>query len=1028
MEISRHTLSLLFISLIAGSLSLASMQVHAHANDIDREDNHGEIADDNIHANEFQQFIRGTVTDADTGEPIPGANIYIVQLETGAATDVDGEYEIAVDEPGSYNLVATFVGYERYETIIEISEGSSLTQNIEMAQVGIIGEDIVVVGYGVQRRSDLTGSVSSVSASKINEVSITSLESGLQGHSAGLYVAQGGNKPNSGAEIRIRGNRSITADNDPLFVVDGIPISGGIADINPRDIQSVEVLKDASATAIYGARGSNGVIIVTTQRGYDGDITLTYDGSVGFSQNTKRVNMMNGEEWAELRREAFRAAGNPTPDAELFHPTELEQIQNGTWTDYQDMLLESGLRQQHQLGISGGSQRARYYISFGGLNHSGILAPEQFQRYNTRLNIDIDVTDRIRIGTSTMGVFSIQDGGNRNFYNEAIQNTPLSQPYDENGELRLEPKPDAQRTNPLLEVLPETYVDEVKTQRILSNIYAEFQQSENLNFRINFSPDLRTVQDNRFQAVRSRARQGGPAAAQLYGDDSFEYTWENIVNYQQTLAESHTINLTGLFSVQEYQLEESGVEVRGIPLTDMRHHNLGAAEELLGAESDFEKWALISYMARVNYNYDQRYLLTVTGRVDGSSRFGAENQYGFFPSVALAWNIANESFFEPTYLLNDLRLRLSWGKAGQTGIDPYRTQGLAERTAFNFGDTPAFGFKPSQIRNDELKWETTTSLNMGLQIDMFDSRVSAEFDVYRQTTEDLLLERAIPTTSGFNSVLENVGSTQNTGFEAALNTINIASEGIGGFQWTSSLNFAYNKEEIVELFGGAEDDVGNEWFIGQPIDIHYDHEKIGIWQSDEASQAAVYGQLPGEIKVRDVDGDGTIGGDDRVILGQQQPKWQGGFGNQFSYRNFDLNVFVVARLGSMISSGIHVGGSSPMTGRYNNFRVDYWTPDNPTNEAPQPRADLENPIWSSTRQYFNGDFLRFRNIGLSYSLPADVVQNVIGARALRISVNAENPFIIAPYVQKHGGVDPETSTSSNTPSYWTLQFGINLTL
>lgn len=1030
METKIQNIILVFAFWITGAFLLSPTSALALGNTIDGAG--ANYITDNGSASsisdELQQTISGTVTNENTGEPIPGVNIFIPQLQTGSATDLEGNFEIQIDEPGDYTLVATYVGYERYETTFSISGDETITLDIELTQVGVMGDDLVVVGYGAQRRSDMTGSVSTVSSDEINSTSITSLESGMQGRSAGVYVSQGGNKPGSGASIRIRGNRSVTASNEPLFVVDGVPISGGIADINPRDIESIEVLKDASATAIYGARGSNGVIIVTTQRGFDGDISVTYDGSVGFSEKTRRINMMNGEEWAELRREAFRAAGNPTPDNELFHPTEFEQLQNGTWTDYQDMLTKRGVRQQHQLGIAGGSENARYYVSFGGLDHSGILDPENFQRYNTRLNIDLDITDKIRIGTSTLGVYSIEDGGNRNFFTEAIQNTPLTQPYDENGELRLEPKPDAQRTNPLLEVLPETYDDEVKTQRILSNIYVEYLHNDNLDFRINFSPDLRTEQDNQFQAVRSRAIQGGPAAAQLGKIDRFEYTWENIVNYQQTLAQNHTIGLTGLFSVQEFQEEESGVDVRGIPLTNMRYHNLGAAEELLGANSNFEKWSLVSYMARANYNFASRYLLTVTGRVDGSSRFGAENQYGFFPSVALAWNVSNESFFTPSPLLNDLRVRLSWGKAGQTGIDPYRTQGLASRTAFNFGDTPAFGFRPDQIRNDELKWETTTSINLGVQWEMFDSRIVAEVDAYRQNTEDLLLERAIPTTSGFNSVLENVGSTRNTGFEASLNTVNVASGEFGGFQWNTNFNIAYNNEEIVELFGGAEDDVGNQWFIGAPIDVFYDHEKIGIWQQDEAAEAAQFGQKPGEIKVRDVDGDGSITGDDRVILGQQQPKWQGGLGNQFSYRNFDLSVFLVGRFGNTIYSGIHTGGTSAMTGRYNNFKVDYWTPDNPTNEAPQPRADLENPIWSSTRAYLSGNFVRVRNIGLSYSLPANTVQSVLGMQSLKFSVNAENPYIYAPYVRNHGGVDPETSTGTNTPSQWTLQFGINLTL
>ena len=1012
-----------------------STQLSAYASDKNPAENRG-IESSTTVSNELQQSVSGTVTDAETGEPIPGANIYIDQLQTGSATDLEGRYEIQISEPGSYTLVATFVGYERYETTIDISGEGSLTHNIELAQTSILGEDIVVVGYGVQRRSDLTGSISSVSGDRLNEVSVSSLESALQGRSAGVYVDQGGNKPGDGASIRIRGNRSITANNDPLFVVDGVPVSGGIRDLNPQDVESIEILKDASATAIYGARGSNGVVLVTTKRGYDGDVSVRYDGSVGFSDMLRRVPMMNGEQWADVRREAFRAAGNPTPDESLFHPTELEQIQNGTWTDYQDMITQRGIRQEHQLGISGGNSSTRYHVSFGALDHNGILAPENFQRYNTRLNLDIDISDQFRIGTSTLGSYSIQDGSTVNFYQEAVMNTPLTQPYDENGQLRLEPKPDAQRTNPLLEVLPESYVDEQKIQRILSNIYAEYQPTDNLNFRVNFSPDFRSIRDNRFQAPRSRSRQGGPAAAQIRNIDTFEYTWENLVNWQEDLAEDHSKNMTGLFSIQEFRREsptrnnngsyEPSVSVRGIPLNDMRQHNLGAAEEILSVSSEFSKWTLVSYMARANYNFADRYLITATGRMDGSSRFGSENQWGFFPSVAFAWNISNESFFNGGDLLNNLRLRLSWGQTGQTGIQPYQTQGLAERTAFNFGDTPAFGFKPSQIRNNNLKWETTTSTNLGLQFDMFSSRITGEVDLYSQNTSDLLLQRAIPTTSGYNSVLENVGKTRNSGIEASLTTRNIQSGGINGWQWTTNFSVAYNKEEIVELFGGEEDDVGNEWFIGQPVNVYYDWEKIGIWQLDEADEAAQYGQRPGEIKVRDVVDPGSITGDDRVILGQEYPKWQGGIGNQISYKGFDLSVFAVFRLGTTIESSIHRDGSNQLAGRYNNVNVDYWTPDNPTNAYPQPRADLERPVYNTTLSYFDGDFLRIRHITLGYNLPADLVQNIMGANTLRLSVRAENPFIFAPYVQEHNGVDPETASGTGTPSWWSLQFGLQL--
>ncbi|MEX2397374.1 MAG: SusC/RagA family TonB-linked outer membrane protein, partial [Balneolales bacterium] len=804
----------------------------------------------------YGQEIQGKVTDQESGEELAGLNIIVKGTNIGTATNLEGDFQLDVPSLDE-TLVLSYLGYLTQEVSID----GRTEINVSMVPSTIGGEELIVVGYGEQRRSDMTGAISSISSDEINEVGISSISQGMQGRSAGVYVNQSGNKPGQGASVRIRGNRSINAGNDPLFVVDGIPISGGLRDISPSDVQSIEVLKDASATAIYGARGSNGVVIVTTKRGHDGATSVTYDGSVGFSQMLQQVPKMNGEQFAEVRREAYRAAGDPRSDENLFHSTELEQLRNGTWTNYQDLITQRGLRQQHQLGISGGSDNSKYHVSFGGLDQGGILDPENFTRYNTRINIDLDITDRIRIGTSTLGSYSIQNGGNRNFYTEAVQNTPLTQPYDENGNLPLQPKPDAQRSNPLIEVLPETYVDEDKIQRLLSNIYAEFDITENFNYRMNLSPDIRSHKRNGYQAVRSRQNLGGPATAQYDNWDTFEYTWENIVNYQESFDDVHTVNLTGLFSIQDYQQETSASSVRGIPLEDMKHHNFGAAEEILSSESGFSRWSLVSYMGRANYNYDQRYLITATGRLDGSSRFGSENKWGFFPSLAFAWNIFNESFIEPGETINDLRLRLSWGQTGQTGIDPYQTQGLAQRTAYNFGDNSAFGFKPNQIRNDDLKWETTTSWNAGLQFDLFSSRIVTEVEVYRANTQDLLLERVIPRTSGFDSVLENVGATRNTGLEVTLTTQNLGfNRDFDALRWTSNLSVSYNKEEIVELAGGKVDDIGNRWFIGQPVNVYYDYEKIGIWQLDEADEAAKYGQQPGEIKVRDLNGDEQITG------------------------------------------------------------------------------------------------------------------------------------------------------------------------
>ncbi|SHE71606.1 TonB-linked outer membrane protein, SusC/RagA family [Fodinibius roseus] len=970
----------------------------------------------------WAQQVTGTVTDEETGEPIPGANIYISELQTGAATDAEGNYEISV-EPGTYSLTASYVGYEEYETTFSISEGETMTLDIVLSQRVQIGEELVVVGYGTQERGDVTGSVSSVSAEELNEVSITSIDQGLQGRTAGVTVTQSGTKPGSDAEVRIRGNRSINASNEPLYVIDGVPISGGLRDINPASIQSIEVLKDASATAIYGARGSNGVVIVTTSRGYDGELSVTYNGSVGFSKALDKVDRMNGEEYAELNREAHRAAGEYTDDSQFLEPGELEKLNNGEWVDYQEMILETGVRHNHNLGISGGNENTRFHVSFGALQEQGILAPEDFSRYNIQINVDMDVTDKLTIGTTTLGSYSVRNGGDRNFYSEAVDNSPLGSPFDEEGNLVFQPINDGQRSNPLIEVLPDTYVDEEKRQRLLSNVFAEYDLLDNLNFRMNFAPDIRYERDSDFQASRSRAQFLGPSAAQKANNFTFEYTWENIITYEETLAEDHNIELTGLFSIQEFQTESDSMEVRGIPIQDMQHHNFGAAQEILGSDTRFEKWNLLSTMLRANYNYDDRYLLTATGRVDGSSRFGDNHKYGVFPSMALSWNIANEDFFNSEGFLNDLSLRVSWGQTGQTGITPYQTLALLDRTTYNYGSDLAYGYQPSQISNPDLKWETTATTNIGLNFGILDSRITGSVDVYQQNTSDLLLRRQLPPTSGYESILENVGSTRNTGIEVSLSTVNVQSSSGDGFQWTTDLNFASNKEEIVELYGGDEDDIGNEWFIGEPIDVFYDYDQVGVWQSDEEELAAQYNQIPGEIRVKDVDGDEQINASDRVIIGQEMPKFTGGMTNRFSYKGVDFSFFLYASLGNTINSGIH---NTALVGRYNEHDVNYWTPDNPANRHPRPTINREFPIYNDARLFFDGSFVKVRNVQLGYNFPLNIVQNVLGAQSLRIYASADQPFIFSSYVQDYGGIDPE-NPGTGTPARWQMNFGINLT-
>ena len=986
--------------------------------------------------------IAGLVTDAESQTPLPGVNIVIEGTQRGVATNTAGRYEISDLSPGDYTIVASFVGYSALSRDVTVEAGETATLDFALQSSAMQMDEIVAVGYGEQQRRDVTGSVSSVSGSDLQEVSNTSIDLGLQGLSAGVYVQRGRTKPGDNAEqVRIRGNRSISAGNDPLYVVDGVPLTGGLGDINPQNVESIEVLKDASATAIYGARGANGVIIVTTQRGYEGQMSVSYNGYASMKMPYRQVDVFNGEEFAEYKRESRRTTGNypdgvsAEADEQLFEPVELESIQQGRSTDWQDLLTERGSEQNHHISVAGGDQDVRFNVSFGALLDDGIIPQQEYQRYTTRINIDATVNDWLQVGTSTLGSYSIQNHGDENTYYQAVQNNPLGPAYCEQTELRecqdgnliFLPTSDGLRTNPLYDVKDGAIIDEEKRYRLLSSLFADVSLMDGLSYRFSFSPDLIQRREGHFAASLTEQQRFGPPDGEKEEDFVLNYTMDNQVNYSNTFSDVHELNATGLFSYQQRQYEYSLVGVRGIPVEAMEDENFGAAEVIESADSDFQQWSLVSYMGRLNYIYDDRYLVTATARLDGSSRFGENNRFGFFPSFALAWNVDNESFMADNEFFDALRVRFSWGQSGNTAIDPYQTLGLVERTTYAFGSNAGFGYRPGQLSNADLKWETTSTYNLGVEFEVLNSRVAGSVDAYVANTTDLLLERQIPFTSGFGSVLENVGATRNSGIEFSLTSVNIDSQDPNGFRWTTNFNMAYNNEEIVELFSGEEDDVGNEWFIGQPVEVYYDYERLGIWQQDEAAEAAEYGQNPGEIKVRDQNGDGSISGADRIILGQDQPKVTAGLNTQFSYQGWDLSVFLVGRFGSMISSAAHTnGGTNGLFGRYNNIDVDYWTPDNTGARYPRPNQNQEFPVYGDVLGYFSGDFVKVRSATLSYNLPSSILSRV-NAQALRLYVTAEQPFIFSTYVQNHNGIDPEYP-EVNTPSTRSFRLGLNLTL
>lgn len=947
--------------------------------------------------NTQEHTVSGVVTDSQTGEVLPGVNISVEGTTSGTSTDAEGQYSITVPSASS-TLAFSFVGYQTQTVPIDGRESI----DIELVPTAIIGEDIVVVGYGEQLKRDVTGSVSSVSGEQITEVPVTSAAEALQGRSAGVLVQKSGDNPGDGVEIRIRGRRSLTASNDPLFVIDGIP-SGGLNDINQADIESMEVLKDASATAIYGSRGANGVVLITTKRGGDHPTKISYNGYFGISRQMGNPDMMNGAEFAEMKREANRAAGTYTGDEDVFTNIELESIQNNESYDYAGLAVENeGMQQSHQISISGGNQSTRFALSGNFFNEEGIIKGKNFNRTSFRVNLDHDISDRIRVGTSTLLSFIDRDVDASPFGGALITN-PLGNPFNEDGTVDFRPTDDGLVSNPLADLVPGRLLDERENLRVFSNIFAEFDILENLEYRVNFGPDLGNWRRGVFQASETGARGGGPNFAQKQSAETFTYTLENILNYQQTVNDVHEFDITGLYSYQEQTRETSLTAVSDLPSDNVKFQNLALGATVEDVDSRLEEWSLMSGMGRINYQYNDKYLLTFTARADGSSRLAEGNRWGFFPSAAAGWVIVEEPFMANQDLFSSLKLRVSWGITGNTAIDPYGTRSLLSRTDYQFGDSPAFGFRPDQISNPNLEWEKSEQVNIGLDFGLWDDRVTGSVEVYQTNTSDMLLARQIPITSGFGSVLQNIGETRNRGIEFSISSNNIVSA--SGFNWSTDFNIFKNEEEIIDLFGDKEDDIGNEWFIGEPLSVFYDYEKIGIWQLDEAEEANSYGQQrPGQIRVKDQNGDGVINEQDRVILGSDIPDFSMGLANHFSYKGFNLSVFIFGSFGQTIFNNFRTGNST-LNGRINSLDVDYWTEDNPTNEQPQPDIERENPLYGTTRGYQDGSYLKVRNIKFGYNLPGSVTEN-LGILSLGLYVNAENPFIFS---NLDDNLDPETN-------------------
>ena len=995
--------------------------------------------------------ITGKVTDA-TGGPLIGVSVVVKGTTQGGITDDNGAFSLQA--ANSATLVFSYVGFDAQEVTV----GDKSVIDISLAENASSLGELVVVGYGTQRKSQLTGAISSISAKQITEMPITNVAQALQGRVAGIDVSQSGSKPGSVPTIRVRGRRSFRASNDPLYVVDGIPISANYEDLNPNDVQSLEILKDATATAIYGARGANGVILISTKRGNTGEkkkTTVSYDTYIGSSEALDKINLFSGAEFAEYIRESRRgivsgstykdAAGNPVPsgkvdafaDSKLFEPVELNGIAEGRTTDYQGLMLQKGFQQNHSLGVQGGNEKTAFYISGSFFKDKGISYGLDYTRMSLRANIDHKINDRLKVGLSSYTMYSLRNGANLNPYSSTLQQNPLGKARDSVGNIIFAPTNDALLTNPLAEIVQGAQIDQQKRYRILNSLYAELKLMEGLSYRVNFGPDFTIQRAGRFTGSATNALKGGAPTASVNNFFAFNWVLENIVNYNKAFGK-HNLGITALHSIQKDNFESSNISVQGVPAEPQIFYNLGNASSVLGVGSNLVQRTINSFMGRVNYDYDGKYLLTATLRRDGASPFGVNTKYGNFPGLALGWNIANENFMKGSNnWLDILKLRVSYGSVGNQAVAPYQTQGLLSRTVYAWGTTAAFGQRPSTIGNPDLQWETSTTQNVGLDFSILKGRVYGTFEVYKVNTTDLLLADQLPTSIGFGSVTRNVGETQNKGIELSLTTVNIDK---GGFKWTTDFVFTKNNEQIISLYNGKVDDPGNGWFIGKPLSAYFNLKKEGIWQLGQEDAAKSFGSRVGQIHVNDNNGrgtdglltgkpDGKINADDRVFIGSEIPDWSGGLTSRFSYKGIDFSIILYARIGQTIRSAFHADNNA-LAGRYQQIKVDYWTPINPTNEFPQPNKDQEFPVNNQTLIYFDGSFVKIRNINFGYTLPSNLTKK-LGVESFRIFSSIQQPKIWSEYRDKYNGVDPEVNESSTlgngvTPATKVYTVGVNV--
>ena len=978
-----------------------------------------------------QQNITGTITD-EAGVPLPGVNVVIKGTNDGVSSDFDGNYTIKAEADDV--IVFSFIGFVDQE--VSVGNNSNISVLL-IASFDELDEVIVTTGYGQSRKRDLTGAIAQIRTETITRANPLQAAASLQGQVAGVNITKVKGRPGDGFDINIRGLNNFDADKTaPLVVVDGI-MGANLNSINPSDIQTIDVLKDASSTAVYGSRGANGVIIVTTKKGATGKANVTYNGYYGIRTKSHMPEFMDSKQYYDLySNEKFRRG---------FTAQEEYNVNNGITTDWVDLITQDAVQQNHTVAVSGGSEKTSYNFSAAYLEEGGLTNHTDYERLSLNAGVESQISDNVKVGFTSYITQSDRNWGSTEALRSALRSRPTGTVFFDD---IVEPNKrdtnfgpvgpyaffmgidDSQVINPLIEIDPQNFQRRQKANSILANVFAEIKLADGLKFKTSYSAYETTAREGDYRGTFTKDRKGSlNPKVDTWNDKTSNYTLDNTLNYNKTFGK-HRIDATALFSIFEQYDEYMQIQVENLAYRSL-WHNTGSGATIKAYNTDLIESSLASYMGRVNYTFNDKYLLTVTGRYDGASQLATDNKWAFFPSAALGWRLSEESFIEDLDVFSSLKLRVSYGEVGNNAsISPYATQSNIYQTVYDFNGSAANGYSINSLSNQGLVWERSREVNFGLDFALKNIGIRGSIEIYKRNTEDLILDDKLPTSTGFDSAIANVGEIENSGVEITLNTVNVSK---GDFKWSSDLTFTANKDKVIKLAGGITEDKGNGRFVGESVRAYYTYKFEGIWQTDEATEAAVYGQVPGQVKVADLNDDDKINSDDRTIVGKGTPDWTAGLRNQISYKNWDMSFFMYTRRGLMYSNAyLNASYGDINNDRYNrSSELNYWTATNPSNEyfspltGPGLNANNESK-GGNTRvalSYQMADFVRISDITFGYSLPQNILDE-LGVSRLRIYGQVQNPFVFSDFLS----FDPEYNSGGDNDDLpaMTVLFGVNL--